>query len=55
MWENGRSVMSNGRIPCLHADPAIPDAEPGDTVHAHGRVYALSGGLDQLWTAYSTR
>jgi len=52
-WRGGLSLMSNGRIPCLHTDPAIADCAPGQTVHAQGRLFILSGGLDRLWQAYS--
>jgi hypothetical protein len=51
-WEGGRSVMSNGRIPCLHADPVIADAAPGETVVVRGRIFVVSEGLDALWREY---
>ena len=44
--------MSNGRIPCLHADPVLPDCPPGESVSVEGRIYLLTGDLNDLKARY---
>ena len=51
-WPSGRSVMSNGWIPCLHADPILPNCPPGESVSVDGRLYLVTGGLDELKARY---
>ena len=47
-WPSGRSIMSNGMIPCLHADPVLPNCPPGESVSVEGKIYLLTGDLDDL-------
>ena len=51
-WRNGRSVMSNGMIPCLHADPVLSNCPPGESVSVEGELYLLTGNLDDLKARY---
>ncbi|MFC1713634.1 hypothetical protein ACFL6S_08200, partial [Candidatus Poribacteria bacterium] len=51
-WSTGRSVMSNGWIPCLHADPVLPNCTPVESVSVKGKIYLLTGGLDDLRARY---
>jgi len=44
--------MSNGRIPCLHADNRYADCAPGGKVSKRGRVYLIEGTLDNLKKRY---
>lgn len=49
-WDNGLGLMSNGWIPCIHNDPAWPQAcPPGESISVQGRIYIVEGGLDALW------
>ncbi|HJN18156.1 MAG TPA: hypothetical protein QGH10_21835, partial [Armatimonadota bacterium] len=48
-FDGGRSLMSNGWIPCLHNDPPWPRECPaGETVSVKGRLHLLEGGLEAL-------
>ncbi|MEK7794214.1 MAG: polysaccharide deacetylase family protein [Candidatus Hydrogenedentota bacterium] len=36
-------AWGNGDCPCVHADPVLPDAAPGERVEAHGRIWFYEG------------
>jgi len=33
----------NAFVPCLHADPVLPDCPPGETVRVRGRLWFYEG------------
>ena len=37
-WTPGRSMLTNARIPCMHADPFYPELRPGGSAEATGVV-----------------
>jgi len=47
-FENSYKIMSNCRIPCIHADPKLPDAAPGEIVKTRGKIYFIEGALPDL-------
>ncbi len=49
-WPSARSILSNAEIPCVHADPVLPDCPPGQRVHRRGKLYLFEGSLDDLTT-----
>ena len=51
-WHGGGGIMSNGWIPCIHNDPAIPDCPPGESISVEGKLYLLTGDLDDLKARY---
>lgn len=42
-WEPLHRVWANPPVPCLHADPKLPDADPGQTVETRGRLFFHEG------------
>lgn len=51
----GRS-WGNADCPCIHADPVLPDAYPGQRVEAHGRIWFYEGtDIDAELTRAATR
>ena len=46
---SGRSIVSNGHIPCVHADPLLPFGDAGRRVYVRGKLYLLEGNLDDLY------
>lgn len=47
-FDNAYKIMTNARIPCIHADPKFPDAKQGETVRVRGKMYFIEGTLDDL-------
>ncbi len=47
-WPSARSLLSNAEIPCVHADPVLPECPPGKRVHRRGKLYLFEGTLDDL-------
>lgn len=37
-WERCGRTWGNPRVPCLHADPVLPDCAPGQTVKVKGKL-----------------
>ena len=37
-WENTARVWGNANCPCMHADPALADCAPGETVRVVGSL-----------------
>lgn len=37
-WQPTRRVWANPPCPCMHADPGLPDCEPGQTVRSTGLI-----------------
>ena len=42
-WEPSGRVWANQDVPCMHADPNLPDAPFGSTVRARGRLWFYEG------------
>jgi peptidoglycan/xylan/chitin deacetylase (PgdA/CDA1 family) len=42
-WDRCGRAWGNTDVPCLHADPVLPDCRPGETVHLHGRLWFYEG------------
>jgi hypothetical protein len=42
-WERCGRAWGNAPVPCLHADPVLPDCPPGETVRVHGRLWFYEG------------
>jgi hypothetical protein len=48
-WPQARSILSNAKIPCVHADPVLPYGAAGRRVYVRGKLYLLEGNLDDLY------
>ena len=42
-WERCGLAWGNQMVPCLHADPVLPDCAPGETVRVRGRLWFYEG------------
>lgn len=42
-WEHCGRAWGNALVPCLHADPVLPDCAPGETVRVRGRLWFYEG------------
>jgi hypothetical protein len=42
-FERCGRTWGNPQCPCIHADPVLPDAAPGQRVSVHGRVWFYQG------------
>ncbi len=42
-WERCGRAWGNPQVPCLHADPVLPDCAPGETVRVRGRLWFYAG------------
>ncbi|HVK59472.1 MAG TPA: hypothetical protein VM735_11875 [Candidatus Kapabacteria bacterium] len=42
-WKPLHRAWANPPVPCLHSDPKIPDAKPGETVTTHGLISFFEG------------
>ena len=42
-WEHSARVWGNPFVPCMHADPALPECPFGQTVRARGRLWFYEG------------
>jgi len=42
-WERCGRAWGNQYVPCLHADPVLPDCAPGETVRVRGRLWFYEG------------
>jgi peptidoglycan/xylan/chitin deacetylase (PgdA/CDA1 family) len=42
-FERCGRAWGNTQVPCLHADPVLPDAEPGERVGVKGRIWFYRG------------
>ena len=42
-WERCGRAWGNAEVPCLHADPVLPDCKPGETVRVRGRLWFYEG------------
>ncbi len=42
-WDRTGRSWGNPRCPCLHADPVLPDCQPGQTVRLEGRLWFHEG------------
>lgn len=43
-WEHCGRAWGQPNVPCIHADPVLPDCAPGETVRARGRIWFYEGG-----------
>ncbi len=46
------SLISNPFHPCIHADPAVPDLEPGSRYELSGEIFFANQGLDEVEDRY---
>ena len=46
------SLISNPKHPCIHADPAVPDLEPGASYELHGEIFFTDHGLKEIEQRY---
>jgi peptidoglycan/xylan/chitin deacetylase (PgdA/CDA1 family) len=42
-WDRCGRAWGNAAVPCLHADPVLPDCPPGQTVGVRGRLWFYEG------------
>jgi len=42
-WERCGRAWGQPLVPCIHADPVLPDCPPGATVRVHGRLWFYEG------------
>jgi len=47
-WTPGRSMLSNSRIPCMHADPFYAELRPGGSAEATGVVLFTEEPLEKV-------
>lgn len=47
-WTPGKSMIANANIPCLHADPYVGTANPGDEVLAEGILVFMEGDVEPV-------
>jgi len=47
-WPKCRLVFTNYGVPCIHADPELPDCPPGKDVTVTGKVIFHQGNLESL-------
>jgi hypothetical protein len=52
-FEDTYSLISNPDHPCIHADPAIPDLDPGDRYVLQGEIYFARNGLEEIERRYA--
>jgi hypothetical protein len=48
-WRPLNRAWANPPVPCLHADPALPDCAPGETVRAEGRLWFVEGSQEDVF------
>ncbi|MDQ1256379.1 MAG: hypothetical protein QG656_975, partial [Candidatus Hydrogenedentes bacterium] len=48
VWPDCMRVLTNGGIPCVHADPPAYPVPPKKRLHIRGKVYLMKGTLDDL-------
>ena len=47
-WEHCGRAWGQPLVPCIHADPVLPDCAPGETVRVRGRLWFYEGkGIEQ--------
>lgn len=42
-WERTGRAWGQPNVPCIHADPVLPDCAPGETVRVRGRLWFYEG------------
>jgi hypothetical protein len=47
-WPNSVSILSNTQIPCVHADPVLPECPAGRRAYVHGRLYMMEATLEDV-------
>ncbi len=47
-YEHTYSLIENFQHPCMHADPALPDLEPGQEAGIHGELLFFEGALTEF-------
>ena len=59
-WVLGIALNQNGGVSsnhmpwpsCIHANPAWPMVDPGESATAHGKVYFFRGEIEELYDRY---
>jgi len=51
-FEDTFQMGGNPARPCLHADPVMPDLQPGDTAAVYGKLIFFAGSPDQFLAAW---
>jgi len=49
------SLVGNPDHPCMHADPSLPELEPGGSAEISGRLYFHEGPLEEFYRTYKSR
>lgn len=52
-FENAGKLMTNSGIPCIHADPVMPECKPGETVKVRGKIYFVEGSLQEALALFA--
>jgi len=47
-YDDTYSLIENPLHPCMHADPAFPDLEPGESAEVRGALLFFEGPIDQF-------
>ncbi len=47
-WTPGKTMLSNAKIPCIHADPYYGDIKPGTSAEATGIIIFSEESLDKI-------
>ena len=47
-FDNAYKIMTNCELPCIHADPALPDCEDLGIVRIRGKMYFVEGTLQDV-------
>jgi len=47
-FENTNSLITNPKHPCMHADPTLPDLQPGQSAVIYGKLLFFEGSLAEF-------
>jgi len=54
-YDDTFALVSNPKHPCMHADPAFPDLEPGQKVTVRGELLFFAGAIDEFAAEFERR
>jgi hypothetical protein len=51
-WDRAHRVSMNFIYACMHANPRILPLAPGESCRRSGRIYFMTGGVEDFWKRY---
>ncbi len=54
-WYPGKNLLTNGAIPCIHADPCFGDLAPGETKTVRGELIFTRAPLKQVLKEFNIK